>query len=150
MYDLPGQMLLPKSRARFCQILILLLCCCFAESSAFADDRATLRLFTQDFYKAYAANSDPAKFIAKSDKITPGFKKAYTAFMKKEQGYDPVIQGQDVPSAGYESREVELTDDTHAKVTMIPRDKGFTTLKVYVMWNGKAWLLNGVNGLKGK
>lgn len=140
----------PHSLSVLGRTLLLLLCGSLAAPRAWADDRAALRLFTQDFYKAYAAAENPDKFVAKSDKITPGFKKAYTAFLKKQQGFDPIIQGQDVPSSGYQAGEVELASDTKATVTMTTKEKGFSTLKVHVIWNGSNWLLNGVNDLKGK
>lgn len=139
--------LLPKSRPAFWRTLVMLLCCTLPASNGLADERATLRLWTQEFYASYGSAQDAEKFIAKSDKITPGLKKAYAAFMKKQPGFDPIVQGQDMPASGYEAGEVELADETHAVVTMRPREKGFTTLKVSVVWNGKAWLLNGVNDL---
>jgi hypothetical protein len=145
------QMPLPIFCTRIFRALLamVLLCCSLAGTRALADDRAAVRLFAQDFYAAYAAAKDPDKFIAKSDKITPAFKKTYAALMKTQPDYDPIIQGQDAPSSGFKAGEVKMTDTTHATVTLIPRDKGFANLKVHVLWNGKAWLFNGVNDFRG-
>lgn len=139
------------SRIRFCRtfLMLVVLGCSLSGTRAKADDRAVLRVFAQDFYASYAATKDPDKFIARSDKITPAFKKTYAALMKKQPDYDPIIQGQDAPSSGFQAGEVKLTDATHATVTLNPREKGFEPLKVHLVWNGKVWLYNGVNDFRG-
>lgn len=136
------------SRSHFCR-LALLLVCSLLPVAGFADDKATIRAFVQDFYKRHAGAKDPEKWIMKSDQVTRGFKSAYAAFMKKGPDYDPIIQGQDVPASGYHAGDIVL-DGNSATATMITRDKGFPPFKVHLVREGAQWRINGVNGLKGK
>ena len=117
---------------------------------ASADPAADARAVVQGFYDRYAKVKDPEPWVKKSTQVTPAFKQAYTAFMKKDADSDPIIAGQDSPEGGYHVSEVAVKGD-HATVTMSSKEKGFTKpIKVQVIQVKGAWLINGVNELRGK
>lgn len=116
-----------------------------------ADEGA--RQIAQTFYDGYMkvlkTNGDTRRYVAKSEHLTPAFKKAYTAFMK-EPDHDPIIQGQDYPDAGFEASKATL-DNGLATVTMGSRDAAFAhSFKVTVVKHKEGWLISAIGDLKGK
>lgn len=136
------------SRFHFC-CLALLLVCGFSQSAVVADDRAAIKASVQDFYRRYTSEKDPQRFIAKCDLVTPGFKRAYAVYMKTGPDSDPVLQGQDSPASGYTPGTLSVAGDT-ATLVMQTHDKGFPALTVHLIRENGRWLINGVNGFKGR
>jgi hypothetical protein len=136
------------TRFLFRRFALLLFCIALA-SPAFADDRASIKNSVQAFYKEYAKQDHPAKYLAKSDLVTPSLKAAYTAFMKEDAESDPILQGQDSPESGYVASEPSIEGD-HATLIMKTRDSGFPPITVHLIEVKGRWLIDGVNGFKGR
>jgi hypothetical protein len=107
----------------------------------------------QTFYDGYLkilnGKGDSKKWISKSDKVAPSFKKAYVAYMK-EPDSDPVICGQDFPKSGYKASLGSANEDT-ATVIISSRDPAmaYSFKTVFIRKEGK-WLLAGTDDLKAK
>jgi len=105
----------------------------------------------QRFYDQYVKSKDSIRYIAGSHSVTPGFKKVFLAFMKDpDTDVDPIVEGQDVPPSGFKASKPDIKG-TAATVVMTSSDPGFKQhIKVHLVFDGKAWLINGVDKLIAK
>jgi hypothetical protein len=142
--------------------LILLVLAVAIFIPARADDKGDATKVVNSFYATYiaAANKgeDGEKVVPKSSQLSPAFKKAYADLMAKARkkdpelglGYDPVIDGQDFPDAGFAVTSISLKETTGSAVVS-SKDKNFKMAipVTLVKLDGK-WLINGTGKLNAK
>ena len=138
--------------------LAALLFACFA-TVALADAESDIKKVTERFYDQYlevvdSKGGDKSAWIMKSTHVTPEFKKAYSAAMESgDLDYDPILCAQDTPGKGYpyKASAISVTGET-ATATMLTGfgDWDKNPLKVVLALRNGAWLIHGINDLKGK
>ena len=135
---------------RFLALLLLLVAATGSPLLA-ADSPEGPRQAAQRFYDQYVKVKDTIRWVAHSSAVTPKLKKAFLATMKDPNTeVDPIVEGQDVPSSGFKASEPVVKGAT-ATLTMKSSDSGFPqTIHVRLIFDGKAWLIDGVNKLNAK
>jgi hypothetical protein len=109
------------------------------------------REVAQRFYDQYIKVKDSVPWVAKSRAVSPGLKKAFAVYMKAPYvDSDPIVEGQDVPASGFKASQPVVKGST-ATLVMSSSDPGFPQkIRVRLVFDGKAWLIDGVNKLNAK
>ena len=131
-------------------LVLALTCGCRPAVAAAEEDPARVaQVFYDGYIKLLNANGDGGRSVMKSDQFTPGFKKAYKAYMKDADS-DPIVQGQDYPKSGFKASAAKV-NGASATVTMASRDPSFKySIKVTLVKNGEHWLISGIGDLQTK
>lgn len=109
------------------------------------------REVTQRFYDQYVKVKDTTRWIAESHSVTRGLKKAFAVTMKSpDTESDPIVEGQDVPKSGFKASQADIKGSS-ATVVMTSSDPGFKQhMHVRLVFDGKVWLIDGVDQLNAK
>ena len=137
---------------KVCGLVTLILLSCV--SVAVADAAADVRKVTEQFYWQFLdVDGDPDKWVKKSKYLTPEFKVAYAKEMKSgDVDVNPINEAQDVPSHKFPYKATAITvSGRKAKATMTTKQPGWNgSLQVELVLRKGVWLINGINGLRGK
>jgi hypothetical protein len=118
-----------------------------ALADAPADAKTAAQSLYDDYMVVLKGGKDPQKWIGSSDRVTPAFKQAYRAYMKRPES-DPLLSAQDYPDAGFKVSLVNVKGDT-ALVTFTSRDPSFshTFRATFTFVKGK-WLLSRTQDIR--
>jgi len=121
---------------------------CVLSSSAFAAEPLEV---AQIFYDGYLRTINEfrsgEKYVRGSAYLTPEFKKSYAERRNKSEG-DPIICGQDFPSAGFEATNLRLSGG-NATITMKSRDPSFPhSFAITLIRRQGEWLISGTEDLQ--
>lgn len=118
---------------------------------AFAQDdaKSTAQSFYDGYMKVLSSNGDTKAYVLKAASLTDGFKTAYKKFMK-EADFDPIINAQDYPDAGFVALKAKADGD-NASLVMKSRDPSFNlTIELGLVKEDGSWKINRIGDVKAK
>jgi hypothetical protein len=126
-----------------------------------ADDTAEATKVVNSFYSTYIAavtkTLNGEKVVQRSPQLSPAFKKAYAELLAKARkkdpelglDYDPIVDGQDFPDAGFAVTSLTLKGASGSAV-VTSKDKSFKkTISIKLVKLDGKWLINGIEKLQG-